>query len=97
MKIYKCEDCKCQFEEPVIIYTTYESFYGISDMFLDSTKLELKVCPNCISENIEEEEIMQREIIYLNDATMSIDEIFELEDYVWENDKLIPIEMLNGE
>jgi hypothetical protein len=37
-------------------YTTYETFYGIGDMFANSTPLELLVCPHCGDEDIQEAE-----------------------------------------
>ena len=40
---------------------------------------------------------MERKIIDLSNAKMTFDEIEQLENYVWENDKLIPAEMIDGE
>lgn len=40
---------------------------------------------------------MERKIINLNNTNMSFDEIMNLENYVWKNDKLIPIELIDGE
>ena len=51
---YKCLNCGCSFEEPIIIPTTYESYYGVDHMFSYSTPLDLSVCPNCEDEEIEE-------------------------------------------
>ncbi len=35
---------------------------------------------------------MERKIIDLNTTNMTFEEITNLKDYVWKNDKLIPIE-----
>lgn len=35
---------------------------------------------------------MERKIIDLKTTNMTFDEIMNLKDYVWKNDKLIPIE-----
>lgn len=45
----------------------------------------------------EELEKMERKIIDLNATEMTFDEIFQLENYIWKQDKLIPIEMLGVE
>ena len=37
-------------------------------------------------------EKMERKIIDLKTTNMTFDEIMNLKDYVWENDKLIPVE-----
>lgn len=92
----KCNTCKCVFEEPMIMYTTYEEFYGVYELFSSHNQLELQVCPNCKSEDIEEDFIM-REVIDLRDTSMTIDEIFELQDYVWKDNQLVPIGILEGE
>lgn len=52
--MYKCLECNAKFEEPVLIKTTYESYYGVSDL-QSNTPLTLELCPNCKNENIEEE------------------------------------------
>lgn len=54
--MWKCNNCECTFEEPMTFYTTYETFYGIGDMFASSTPLELLVCPHCGDEDIQEAE-----------------------------------------
>lgn len=38
-----------------------------------------------------------RMIINLNTTNMTFEEVMNLKDYVWKNDKLIPIEMIEGE
>lgn len=44
---------------------------------------------------IEREENMNRKVIYLKD--INLEEAEKLIDYVWKNDKLIPLEMIEGE
>lgn len=44
---------------------------------------------------IEREESMNRKVIYLKD--INLEEAEKLIDYVWKNDKLIPLEMIEGE
>lgn len=51
--MYKCRDCKKEFEEPNIKKTTYELYYGVASEFPNHTPLELEVCPFCGSDNIE--------------------------------------------
>lgn len=90
--MYKCNMCKCRFEEPLKWRTTYEEFYGVYELFSNHNSLELQVCPECKNEDIEEE--IMREIIDLRNTNMTIDEIFELQDYVWKDYQLIPVELL---
>lgn len=42
-------------------------------------------------------EKMERKVIDLNTTNMTFEEIMNLKDYVWKNDKLIPVEMIEGE
>lgn len=42
-------------------------------------------------------EKMEKKVIDLNTTNMTFDEAMNLKDYVWKNDKLIPIEMIGGE
>lgn len=51
--MYRCVDCDCIFEEPIIQKFSYEEFYGVASMFDTSTPLEIKVCPNCNSDVLE--------------------------------------------
>lgn len=44
-----------------------------------------------------EQQKMERKVIDLNISNMSLDEIMQLENYVWKHDKLIPVEMIEGE
>lgn len=40
---------------------------------------------------------MERKIIYLNECNLTFDEINHFENYIWKDNKLIPIEMIEGE
>lgn len=40
---------------------------------------------------------MERKVIDLNTTSMTFNEIMNLENYIWKNDKLIPTEILEGE
>lgn len=40
---------------------------------------------------------MKRKIICLKECNMTFDEINNLKNYIWKNDKLIPAEMIEGE
>ena len=42
-------------------------------------------------------EKMERKVINLNETNMTLDEIMQLENYVWKQDKLIPLEIIEGE
>lgn len=42
-------------------------------------------------------QIMKREIIDLDYTSLTIEDIEKLDNYVWKNNKLIPIELLDGE
>lgn len=42
-------------------------------------------------------EKMERKVIDLNTTNMTFDEAMNLKDYVWKNDKLIPVEIIEGE
>lgn len=44
-----------------------------------------------------EMEKMEREIIDVNNTNMTLEDAYNLDDYVWEGDKLIPIEILECE
>lgn len=52
MSKYVCEDCKKEFNNPLLIRTTYERFYGISGSFDNSTSMNLEICPYCKSTDI---------------------------------------------
>lgn len=51
---YKCNDCGKKFDEPKMLQTTYEHYYGVEELFGNRTQLELLVCPYCQSENYDE-------------------------------------------
>lgn len=51
----KCNDCDKTFNEPDTFKTSYESYYGVSGEFVDSTPLTIEVCPYCGSDDIVEE------------------------------------------
>ena len=44
-----------------------------------------------------EQQKMERKVIDLSISNMTLDEIMQLENYVWKQDKLIPVEMIEGE
>lgn len=52
--MYKCDYCKCKFDEPDTLSTTYEDYYGVSDDVMSRTHLSIEVCPICGSEEISE-------------------------------------------
>lgn len=52
--MYKCDNCSERFDEPETEYTTYESYFGVSSLFPNSTPMTLQVCPYCGSEDIDE-------------------------------------------
>ena len=49
--MYRCNKCKEIFDELEIEETTYESYYGVSDLFPNSTYLILHKCTMCHEEN----------------------------------------------
>lgn len=60
--MFKCFNCGKQFDEPKELQTTYESYYGVSDNFGNSTSITLKVCPHCECDLIDEmEEVVEDE------------------------------------
>ncbi len=97
--MYKCNECGYIFDEPKEIKTTYESFYGVSDLFDNSNPLEYHVCPYCESQNYDyfEEDSEDRDVIYLDSCNLLFDDTLCLSDYVWKGDILIPSEMIGDE
>ena len=87
------------FDEPKIIHTTYESYYGVSNEFESYTNYEYSVCPYCESEYFEErgDDNMERKIIDLNNCNLSFKDIDKIEGYIWKDNILIPVEMIEGE
>ncbi len=58
--MYKCNNCSARFEEPSRKTITYEDYYGVSDLFQDSHRMDLLICPECKDDDIEE--LMQCDI-----------------------------------
>lgn len=52
---YICNNCRHRFDEPEYEETSYESYYSVSSMFPNTNALTLELCPNCGSEDIEED------------------------------------------
>ena len=52
--MYRCLNCRCEFDEPDEIYTSYEAYYGVASDFGSRTSLTLEVCPRCESDDIDE-------------------------------------------
>lgn len=51
-----CKICEKEFDEPKVVHTSYESYYGVADLFGNSTPLEYLACPFCEDEDITERE-----------------------------------------
>ena len=51
---YRCLNCGAKFDEPHIIKTSYEAYYGVASMFPSHTPCSLDVCPCCDDEELEE-------------------------------------------
>lgn len=58
--MYKCNNCRSEFEEPSTKNIIAEEHLGISNLFQTRTRLDIDVCPNCGDEDLEE--IQQCEI-----------------------------------
>lgn len=52
--MYRCLNCRCEFDEPDVIHTSYEVYYGVASDFGSRTSLTLEVCPRCESDDIDE-------------------------------------------
>lgn len=52
--MYKCSECGRFFDEPNEVRTSYESYYGVSNLFPNSTPFVYGTCPHCNSESYEE-------------------------------------------
>lgn len=52
--MYKCNCCNAVFDEPKIINSTWEAYYGISSMFERTTPKTIYVCPECDDDDYEE-------------------------------------------
>lgn len=57
MNYYKCNECGQVFSENEadVVHTTYESMYGVSDLFPNSTPCSYYSCPYCGSEDLNDE------------------------------------------
>lgn len=53
--MWYCENCKNEFEEPIKKEITFEEYYGVSNLFQDSHKTEILICPFCESDGTIEE------------------------------------------
>lgn len=55
MRYFKCDNCNKKFheDEASVVHTSYESFYGVSDLFPYSTPLSYYACPYCGDESLE--------------------------------------------
>lgn len=86
--MWKCDACNHTFEEPKEINTTYESYYGVSSLFPNSTALTILSCPYCGEESVEE--LTQREIDELEflEVLNKLKKIEDIEDYCEEEDRL---------
>lgn len=49
-----CENCKEIFDEPDYESICAEDYYGVSSMFNSCNYIDIKVCPECGSDEIEE-------------------------------------------
>lgn len=52
--MYKCCKCESRFDEPDRKEISYEDYYGVSDLFQNSHRMDLLVCPFCQDDDIEE-------------------------------------------
>lgn len=52
--MWKCNNCKKEFESPKETLTTYENYYGVSMEFASKTPATFLECPFCNDEDIEE-------------------------------------------
>lgn len=52
--MYRCLNCRYEFDEPDEIHTSYEAYYGVASDFGSRTSLTLEVCPRCESDDIDE-------------------------------------------
>jgi hypothetical protein len=52
--MYRCNNCRSEFEEPERRNVIAEEHLGISNMFPNITRMDLFVCPSCGDDDLEE-------------------------------------------
>ena len=52
--MYKCNNCGCEFDDPIVIKTSYESYFGVGGLFPNHNYLEYLACPCCKDDDFEE-------------------------------------------
>lgn len=52
--MYKCNNCRSEFEEPEARNIIAEDYLGISTLMPRRTRMNIYVCPSCNDEDIEE-------------------------------------------
>lgn len=74
------------------------SYYpGYDDYCEPKTKEPEEEFDNYENLKLKEMEELEQQIIDLNNTNMTLEEIYQLKDYVWKQDKLIPAKLLEGE
>lgn len=48
--MFKCCDCDKTFDNPKVVNTSYESYYGVDNMVDGKTECTIQVCPYCGSD-----------------------------------------------
>lgn len=58
MMLEVCTECGHIFseEEAIEVSTTYEAYYGVSDLFSNSTPMTYLICPQCRGDRLEKYE-----------------------------------------
>lgn len=51
--MYKCKNCRSEFEEPATKNVAAEEYLGIDNLFPNKTRLDVYLCPNCNDDDIE--------------------------------------------
>lgn len=51
--MYKCKNCRSEFEEPATKNVAAEEYLGIGNLFPNETRLDVYLCPNCNDDDIE--------------------------------------------
>ena len=80
IKIYHCDNCDSYFDADSIIEedVNLEAYYGVSDLFSNSTMGKISVCPYCKDENITEKGIFDLDRIVEDYEDTHQEEIYEL-------------------